>query len=466
MASSEDKTLLYYWLILYRYRKSVALVTIFSVGMAAVISLNLKPVYESYAMFFVPAKSPSMSYLSTSSVDKLARDVKVPLPKEEPQAPYLGMLKSKNITTAVQKEFPHKSLIRYYLSDIDFELTDEYMIKVYSRDSDPVKAAEIANAYVRHLNELLQTSSDNDSDISLIEQQAEGAKQRLSSAQEDLKKFEKQNNITSSLDEETKTQLAQKSSFQSLLETNRARIKENEESLQAISEQLKKEKDIYAEGSFTLTNPLVEHLQQKLSDFAVQITQATLELRETHPDVISLKRQYAETEGQLSKELQRLIASKIMPDNTFVEQLRQKLGNAIIDKCKLTAENKAYTETIDRITERMAKIPALNMEWVHLNDEVDSLKKISEQLKNNSREASMQSSRKMQFVVPVDTAIPPERPSFPILWLNIFVALFFGLGAGILYAFFLNYIEVTRECRMIKLIQAINGSEESNDSRN
>lgn len=168
MANLEDNTLLYYWLILYRYRKKIVMVTFFSVSMAAFISLNLKPVYESNAMFFVPSKSLSMSYLSQNSNDKLARDVKVPFPKEEPQAPYIGMLKSKRITTAIQKEFPHKSLIRYYLSDIDFELTDEFMIKVYSRDSDPVKAADIANAYVRHLNELLQASSENDSYISLI----------------------------------------------------------------------------------------------------------------------------------------------------------------------------------------------------------------------------------------------------------------------------------------------------------
>ncbi len=459
MAYSEENTLLYYWLILYRYRKSVVLVTLFSVSIAVVISLNLKPVYESYAMFFVPEKSLSMSYLSENSVDKLARDAKVPFPKEEPQAPYLGLLKSKSITTAVQKEFPHKSLLRYFLSDVDFELTDEFMMKVYSRDSDPVKAADIANAYVRHLNELLQASSDNDSDISLIEQQAEEAQQRLISAQEELQKFEKKNTITSSLDEEIKTQLEQKIYFQSQLETNRVRFEENDKSLQAISEQLKKEKDIYAEGSFILTNPLVEHLQQQLSDFAIQITHATLELREKHPDVISLKRRYAETEDRLNKELQRLMTSKIMPDNTFAEQLRQKLGNAIIEKCRLTAENKAYTETIHRITERMGKIPALNMEWKRLNDKIDSLKKMSEQLKINSREASMQRSRKMQFVVSVDTALPPDRPSFPILWLNVFVALLFGVGAGILYAFFLNYIEVTRKCRMLKLIQTINEGE-------
>jgi len=58
-------------------------------------------------------------------------------------------------------------------------------------------------------------------------------------------------------------------------------------------------------------------------------------------------------------------------------------------------------------------------------------------------------------VVPLDRAAPPARPAFPIWWLNALVALFAGALAGIGYAFFLNYIETTRNVRTIRLVRAI-----------
>ena len=67
----------------------------------------------------------------------------------------------------------------------------------------------------------------------------------------------------------------------------------------------------------------------------------------------------------------------------------------------------------------------------------------------------MQQARKIQYVVVVDYAKPPEKPSFPIMWINVVVALLFGLVAGVFYAFFIDYIEETSKIRTRKIIEEL-----------
>jgi uncharacterized protein involved in exopolysaccharide biosynthesis len=78
-----------------------------------------------------------------------------------------------------------------------------------------------------------------------------------------------------------------------------------------------------------------------------------------------------------------------------------------------------------------------------------------EQLKTDLQETEMQQARKIQYVVAVDYAKPPEDPSFPLMWLNVIVALLFGLLTGIFYAFLIDYIEETGKIRKRKIIKEL-----------
>jgi uncharacterized protein involved in exopolysaccharide biosynthesis len=68
---------------------------------------------------------------------------------------------------------------------------------------------------------------------------------------------------------------------------------------------------------------------------------------------------------------------------------------------------------------------------------------------------SAQKEKEMQIAVIVDKAIPPEKPSFPVLWLNLIVAGMVGIIVGVFYAFFMNYIEETRKIRTTKIIKEL-----------
>ena len=454
----QQKTLLDYWLVLYKKKRAIAIITLISVITVIILSLTIAPVYESKAVFYVPVSSQSVSYLSTTSIDNLSRDAKMPAHDKDAFAPYIGMLKSKHIAELVHQKFPQKNLKKLLRSDVDFKLTNEFMINVYSRDTDPVLAADVANSYVEYLNMLLQEGSleNLSNDIPLIENQITETKMKLTGTEDAIKKLEENSNIAS-IDEEVKNLTSQRTSFQDKLESTDALIKENEEKIISVTDQLKKEKALYSEQDFSLfeTNPLIEHLQNSLADLSAEIASTTVDLKESHPDVLMLKRQYAETEEKLKKEIQHFISSQIKPEKTFYEELRQNLVNLLVEKNGLHALKKGYAEAIKKVNGRLKNLPGIKTEWNRLNQESDQHQRTYEQLKLSLEEAKMQHARQMQFLVVVDRARPQEDPSFPILWLNILVALICGPLAGILYAFFSNYIEETRKVRTEKIIKEL-----------
>jgi uncharacterized protein involved in exopolysaccharide biosynthesis len=179
------------------------------------------------------------------------------------------------------------------------------------------------------------------------------------------------------------------------------------------------------------------------------------EIKEKHPDFITLKNQYANLKGQMEKEISRIINSQIKAPNTFYESLRQQLVGLYVDREGLTASMNACRAVLNDIDTEMKKIPAIQAEWDRLATEVDRNKKLIESLKTNLEEVSAQKEKEMQVAVIVDKAIPPEKPSFPVLWLNLIVAGMVGIIVGVFYAFFMNYIEETRKIRTTKIIKEL-----------
>jgi uncharacterized protein involved in exopolysaccharide biosynthesis len=451
-----DKTLLDYWIILYKRKKDVAVIAALSIFTAIILTKKLTPVYETSASFYVPASSQSYSFLSSSSIDKISRDFKKPLPIESEHGLYLGLLKSRKIAELVHQKYPQKKLEKLLRFDVNFSLSNEFMLKVYSRDRDPILAADIANAYVECLNLLLRDSSveNVNQNIFLIQPKISETKKKLMEAEEALKSFEENNNIAS-INEEIRNLTSQRISFQDKFEVTVALEKENMEKIKSFTEQFKKEQLLYSERDFSLTNPIIEYLQKELSNISAQINALSVELRDSHPDVMKLKRQHQKIEDRLKIEIQQFIASQIKPKDTFYEQLRQNLVNLLIEKNGLEALKNGYLESTNRITERLKLFPGIKTEWNRLNEEAGRLKKNYEQLKLNLQEAEIQQSRQMQFLVMVDRATPPQRPSFPVMWINITVALISSLLVGVFYAFLLDYIKETRKIRTIKLIKAV-----------
>lgn len=456
----KKETLLDYWLVIYEHKKAVLTVTLASIATAILLSFTLPPVYEARAVCYVPDKSPSLSYMSPNSLDRFSRDLLVPKAKEDDAGPYIGLLKSVKIANYVHEEYPSKKVHKLLTMDVDFELSSEFLIRIYSRDKDPVLAANVANAYVKYLNIVLQEASANNSqsDNTVLQEQVKEVEARLRNARSDVEKFENKNNIAS-IDAEIKELTAQRTSFLTQLENVTVQIVENDEKIASTTEELQKEGKILSASDVLLTNPTIDHLREKLADLSAKIAVALVELKEAHPDVKMLRRQYEQTEERLKQETQKLLSSQIKPQNTFYEQLRLSLVSLVIEKGKLKSSAAGFSAAIERINHRLKRLPAIKARWTRLNDNVTHYTQVYEQLRLAQQENDLQQIRPINYVVTVDSATTPDRPSFPILWLNAVIATLAGLTTGVLFAFLLDYIQKTRKARTVKVIQAVLSAE-------
>ena len=452
----EEKTLLEYWLVLYRRRLVILLVIISSMAAALVFSNTIPPTYEAKAVCFIP-QFPAVGTLSLPTSEKsLARSPQMPSPTEEPNAPYIGILKSRSIAEFIQKEFPHKKVGELLKRDLDFVVSNEYLIEIYARDRDSVKSAGIANAYVKYLNKIVNSHSltTMKKNQLIMEQEIKSTKASLAQARQRLQTFQKRHNIAA-LEEETRQLISQKMDFQSKHEATEVEQQENERKIAALKVELAKEGSLFEQSDLVITSPLLEQLREGRAEVDRKLAGLKAHIHESHPDFIDLKEQHAQIEKSIINEIKMIVNSQIKAPDTFYEETRQQLVGLFVEKERIQSSLEAYRIVIAGIDRRTQKIPGLAAQHDSLEMEVKRYRALLQTLENNLEEVKIQCIRDLQSVVMVDEAVPSPKPAFPVLWLNLLVSASAGLIAGILYCFFLNYIEQTKGDRILILLRTL-----------
>lgn len=458
----KERSLLDYWLIVYRHRLAIIIVMITSIGAAFLVSELVPPVYEARASFYVPTNVGSVSYLSNGATSTLARQQSTPLGTEDAYKPYLGMLKSRELAEMAHAQYPRKPVIKLLRSDTDFELTDQLIVHVYARDHDPVLAANIANAYVSDLNKILDNASLADLakqpeyiEASLAKIQAE--RRRAESQQ---KQFEERHHIAS-LDTELQQLATRKTALQTARDDISSRIAGNRATRTALLAAFKREGEDLAQSKIAATSPLIEHLRKQLADVLSQLADRGSELGPNNLQVIALHDREKSLEKQLSDQVREWLSSQIKPANSNLEALREQMIKTVVDNHQLRAMLYANRQALREVDQRMRPYPGIKAQWTELNQNTARLRTLESQMQTNLTEAKLQVDRRLHSVVPLGQAVPPQTPAFPIWWLNVLIALIAGSLAGIGYAFFLNYVSETRPVRTGRLVRAILGPEKA-----
>ncbi len=448
------KELLDYWLILYNKRWLILAITIIAMLTAGIMSVLLSPVYESKAVFFVPQNPDIVSFLSTSE-GSLIRSPLLPQVAEEPHSPFLGILKSKSIKELVQKDFPHKTL-KDLRRDVDFSLSNNYMIRIYARDNDSIKAAGIANSYITYLNQLLGSYSQSllEKNETMIEKEIILVKDRLNAARKALRDFQEQNSVIS-LKEEQQRLISQRAGFQLNLEQSQVLLRENTIKIAALDVEKEKEAALFASSEFAIESPLLFFLRRDLSNIEVKLAGMRVDKKETHPDYIALKQQHDQLKQNMGNEIERIVNSKIKRGDTLFENLRTQIITLHVEKQRIQASIEAYNAVIESLDGKIQLLPELFVKEDKLRMDVAKLRTMVSTLEMKYEESRMQKERVPQVVVTVEEAVPADTPSFPLVWLNVSVALILGLSGGIFYCFFIHYLEETREERIFNIVKAI-----------
>jgi polysaccharide biosynthesis transport protein len=443
----EGLTLMDYWLVLYRRRGILAVIVLSAIGFAFYLSSRITPIYEAKAIIFVPEEPSVVSYFSTDASKSIAPKPAIPATQEKSHAPYVGMLRSETVKRKVHEAYPQKSLHRLFL-ETDFEISNEFMIEIYVRDQDPKLAADVANAYIKALDELL-LSNEISQVHAAIEQQLQETRGRLEAARQTLQTFQEREKIAD-LSQETAELVKQQSAFEMKIEDAKVGLKGTEQQISGLQRQLQREAALYVPSGLITTSPLVESLKKDLVDLEAAIGGGLSEQTARHPSVTRLQAQYDEKKRELEREINKIVGSQTKPTGSFYETLRQNLVNLLVEKVALEARTAALARTVAGIGGRLARLPEIKVKHDELVNDVTLYQKLVELLSVNLEEARAQTKRFARGAVVVDPAVVPDKPAFPIRWLNAVVAGMLGLLGGIFYCFFLDYIERAIAARRAK----------------
>lgn len=330
--------------------------------------------------------------------------------------------------------------------DTDFRISNEYLIELYSRDENPVLAANIANAYVEVFNDFLDSFASVPAAKNRLAIQGEisNIKRKLKKEEDELRSF-KLRNRSLFINEDASVIEREKIGMQMEIEKAKISQKVNDDNITKLQDILANEAKIYVSSPLIYSNPLIMRLQTQLSDIEVSMASLSVDIQGQHPDMIKLQNQYNKKKKELENETKKIVESVAKSPDSFHEKIRQQLVNALVERQSTQAKIKGLKVAISNLDKRIESLPALQTEMDNLSRNVTLYKNTLDNLRLQSEEITAQERRKMQNVIIVSPAILPERPVYPNGPINIIVALLLGLITGVFYCFFMNYIESVKD---------------------
>jgi len=282
-----------------------------------------------------------------------------------------------------------------------------------------------------------------------LEDETAKANERYKAALRNVKEFKKQEK---SIDLEAETKLA--------VERMAALLRKKEEDIIALAEvrakmsrlkeQLRKESPEFLSASTLKDNPQIEILKKRLTELKLQLTQATADVTERHPQVLALREQINMAEAELMREIQ--IYRSSAPELTTLER----------EIAALQAHLKGVNEEIDKSFVNMGVLPDKAFERANLDMEINIAQQTYISLLDTLSQTGMAEATVLSKIRIIEPATKPISPVRPNKALNSALGVLMGLVFGLGLVFVMEYrddsirtAEDVRELRPIAFMGAI-----------
>jgi uncharacterized protein involved in exopolysaccharide biosynthesis len=204
--------------------------------------------------------------------------------------------------------------------------------------------------------------------------------------------------------------------------------------------------------TYSLSNPEDLNSQRNPEDqlylLKRELAIAQTKLKETHPDIIDLKKKIAALESQLEASsrvhregegtaVRNLPPPGLRPDaERLYAQFTEQYNSSLLEAKRLKEEEKNLKEQMDLYQKRIEDTPKREQELVLLTRDYDQLRSSYQSLLDKKMQAQMAENlerrqKGMQFKI-LDPAVLPEEPVKPdrnkIFLIGAFIGLTLGLG--------------------------------------
>ena len=307
---------------------------------------------------------------------------------------------------------------------------DTTLMNVSAVSEDPKRAAEIANevANVYRDRRLFAKRREIQHAIDAMSNEVRKQQERVEEAEAELERIRQERGIA----------LIGRGQMGIRVEATRLNMLENERSSARVEMLVRKARMDQLEG--------LEG--DKLMDAAAYIVQ--------DPTLLSIRQQFIDSQVSLQLMLKNGVVGENHPDvlrlKGAVDELQRQLDSALAGlKAGVKADYEVARQKFEALDEELSRIKTSDIEsegenylpFDRAERNVNVQRDILTALRARITQTGIEVEVPRTTVEIVEEAEPPERPSSPLVVLNIFLSVVLGLLAGTGLAFFVEYLDVS-----------------------
>lgn len=302
---------------------------------------------------------------------------------------------------------------------------DSRLVQVSIEDTDPERAATIANAVADAYIEvnLDQKLDMTRSAIDWLSTQMRELKTKLDQSEMALYEFKKENNVVSVSIEDKQTMISQTLTElnQSLSSAQAKRI-----ALESRWNQVRVERDkgVSVEGlEQVVSNDLIHRLKTSYSELRQEEAELETRYTEQHPKLVAVRKKIELLKRDLDSEVGKILSS-LEEEFRTAQQTENRLRDAI-----------------ERVKSDALELNKKEIDYTRLKRESDNNQALYDLIIKRQKEADLTQMLKVNNVRKLEAAQVPKEPILPRVRLNLALSLLLGIMLGLGLALVTDFLD-------------------------
>jgi capsular exopolysaccharide synthesis family protein len=321
--------------------------------------------------------------------------------------------------------------------------TDVLKIAVTSKDSS--EAVFLANriAKIYRNQDLAGGQGELHFVLTFLNNQITQYERRLSNIENELKKFQSENQIYS-LDGPAELLLKELTDYEGIYFTNLAELEVAQERIKYLKRQLSNSEKALMEEITNTNNPMIVALRGKIAELEAQKVQQMIDegWMENSLQANDFDRRISEMKEKLTNVTESLILSGWSEEDPF--SASQEIFNKIVEQeVEVYASNSRadeYKKLVNEISNRLTNLPNQTLQYARLERELKLNENLYLTMKQKYEESRITEAGQQGKVHILDPALIAEKIK-PNKKMNLFLGIIFGLGLGVGIAFVKEIID-------------------------
>jgi capsular exopolysaccharide synthesis family protein len=334
-----------------------------------------------------------------------------------------GLFRPRSIKTDGDMD---NKLINLFLASLEIEpVRSTRLARVSFKSTDPVIAAEVANAVVEsYLDHVFKSKVEAlHGATDFLNEKISEQREKFEESELLLHSYKEQFKILSLEDKENITVSKMAELNSDVLKAENQRVEAEMRYRQAVD--LENKPDMIEAVPRVLSNPFITRLKTDEANLSTELSELSKKYGNKHPRIVTLKEKLNTTRINLNTEIKKVV--KFLKNEYEVALAKEETLNKALDDLKTESQ----------------RLSELSIAYGVLKRDVEINKQMYEILLTRLKETGITGGIQSTSVKVIDRAEVPNAPVAPRKMLNLILSIVFGLFGGIGLAFFMEYLDNT-----------------------